>query len=145
MLLAHKKARFNYELTDTFDAGIELFGHEVKALKEKKGSLEGAFIVLRGDEAFIVGMHVPPFQVLNTPSSYDPYRTRKLLLTKKEIKELTETEHQKGLTIVPIIVYKKGRYIKVKLAIARGKKRFDKRETIKKRDIERELGRTLKR
>jgi len=143
-LVKNKKALFNYEILEKLEAGIKLLGFEVKSLKNGRGSLEGAFITIRNGEAFLMHAHVPPYQEANTPKEYDSYRERKLLLNKKEIAYLAGFEKQKGLTIVPIAVYNKGNKIKVELGIARGKKKYDKRETIKKRDVEREIGRTLK-
>ena len=144
MLLENRKARFNYELLEKLDAGIELLGFEVKSLRQKQGSLEGAYAIVRGNEPFLVNVCIPAYQPKNTPKQYDERRIRKLLLTKREIKELAGAEAKKGLTIIPISVYNKGRKIKVELAIARGKKKFDKRETLKRRDAEREIERTLK-
>ena len=141
MLLENRKARFNYELKEKFEAGIELLGHEVKSLRQKTGSLEGAYVIVRGGEPFLVNAYIPPYQPKNTPQNYDERRARKLLLTKKEIAELAGAESKKGLTIVPLSVYSKGRKIKVEIAIARGKKKFDKRETLKRRDAEREMRR----
>jgi len=86
--VANKKAHFNYEILERYEAGIELLGHEVKTLRSKRGSLEGAYVIVRGSEAFVTGMHIPPYQVKNVEESYDPYRNRKLLLTKDEIKKL---------------------------------------------------------
>lgn len=144
LLLENRKAGFDYELTRTLHAGVELHGFEVKALRGKQGSLAGAYAVVRGGEAFLTGMHIPPYQPRNTPAGYEPRRTRKLLLTKKEIAELTSLEAHKSLTIVPVSVYSRGRKIKVELAVARGKKKYDKREALKKRDAERDMRRTLK-
>jgi len=144
VLIENKKARFNYELQDKLEAGIELLGFEVKALRAKQGSLEGAYVIVRGNEAFLVNSFISPYQPKNTPKDYDPRRNRKVLLTKKEVAELAGAESQKGLTIVPISVYNKGRKIKVELAVARGKKKYDKREAIKKRDSEREVRREMK-
>lgn len=144
MLIENRKARFNYELQEKLEAGIELLGFEVKALRAKQGSLEGAYVIVRGNEAFLVNSFIPPYQPKNTPKDYDPRRNRKVLLTKKEVAELAGAENKKGLTIVPISVYNKGRKIKVELAIARGKKKYDKRETIKRRDSEREIRREMK-
>mgnify|MGYP002621481146 CR=1 FL=1 len=144
ILVTHKKARFNFEIGETFDAGIELIGHEVKALRAHQGSLEGAHVSVRGNEAYIIGMHIPAFQPANTPDTYDPDRNRRLLLNKKEIATLSGSERTKGLTIVPIMVYNSKRFIKVRLGIGRGKKQYDKRETIKKRDTKRDIERTLK-
>ncbi len=142
--LENPKARFDYEILERFDAGIELFGYEVKSVRAGHGSIAGSHILVRGGEVFVVGMRIDPYQVGNTPKEYEPDRTRKLLLTKKEIHILDEAESKKGLTIVPLSLYGKGGKIKVGFAIARGKKKFDKRETIKKRDTDREMSRTLK-
>ena len=143
-LIENKKARFNYEIGETYEAGIELFGYEVKSLRKGLGSLDGAYAVVRGGETFLIGAETPPFQAKNAPASYDPRRNRKLLLTKKEIRALSQEENKKGLTIVPISVYSKGRKIKVTLGIGKGKKKFDKRQSIKKREADREIRRTLK-
>lgn len=140
----NRKAHFNYEVTDTFEAGIKLNGFEVKSIKKGQGNINSAFCIVRGNEAYIVGMHIPPYQPNNTYPGYDPEQTRKLLLSKKEIKKLGEKDSIKGLTLVPLSLYSKGPYIKVSIAIARGKKTIDKRETIKKRDLDREMERTFK-
>ena len=143
-LVEHKKARLQYETLEEFEAGLELLGNEVKSLRGRQGKLEGAHIIVRGGEAYIVGMHIPPYQPGNTKEDYDPARSRKLLLTKKELAELATFEHQKGLTIVPISVYNKGKVLKLRIAVARGRKKFDKRAVLKKRDTERDIRRTLK-
>ena len=142
--IEHKKARFNFEILEEFNAGLELFGFEVKSIKNNQGKLEGAYIVIRGGEAYLIGAFIPPYQLANTPTDYDPNRARRLLLTKKEIARLARFEEEQGLTIVPISLYNKDSKIKVRLGVARGKKKYDKRETIKKRDTERDLRRTLK-
>ena len=142
--VANKKAHFNYEILERYEAGIELLGHEVKTLRSKRGSLEGAYVIVRGSEAFVTGMHIPPYQVKNVEESYDPYRNRKLLLTKDEIKKLAGNESKSGLTIVPNSVYNSRRNLKIEIAIVRGKKKFDKRETIKKRETDREIRREFK-
>jgi SsrA-binding protein len=144
-LLENKKIRLDYEILETFETGIELLGFEVKALRSRMGSLLGAHVTIRGDEAFLIGMTIPPYQPANTPSSYDPERNRRLLLTKKEIARLAGLERQKGLTIVPISVYNKGSKLKVAVALVRGKKKHDKREAIRTRDAKREMERELKR
>ena len=143
-LIRNKKSKFDYELLETFEAGIELFGYEVKSLRNKQASLEGSHVVIRGNEAFLVGATIPPYQPSNTPKDYDPERSRRLLLNKKELNELSGFESQRGLTIVPISVYSKGRNLKLKIAVARGKKKHDKRETIKERASKRAIERTLK-
>ncbi|MFA7216436.1 MAG: SsrA-binding protein SmpB [Candidatus Paceibacterota bacterium] len=143
-LVSNKKIYLNYEVLENYTAGIELFGFEVKSLKRSQGSLEGSHITIRGNEAFLVGMFIPPYQENNTPKDYDSHRNRKLLLKKDEIIELEKIEKAKGLTITPISVYNKGKYIKVDIAIARGKKKFDKRETLKKKDTLRDIEREHK-
>ena len=143
-LIQNKKAYFNYEITDKFTAGIELFGYEVKSIRLKKGQLEGAYITIRGGEAFLIGANIPAYQPANAPEDFNPLRNRKLLLTKKELKTLSDIEAKKGLTIVAIAVYNAGRKLKLEIGIAKGKKSFDKRDSIKKRDTDREIRRTLK-
>lgn len=143
-LVENKKARLNYEILEEFEAGLELHGFEVKALRAKHGKLDGAHVVVRGGEAYLVGANIPPYQPANTPKEYDPARNRRLLLTKKEVVQVGEYEEQKGLTIVPLQVYNKGKVLKVRIAAARGRKKFDKREVLKKRDTDREIQRTLK-
>lgn len=145
VLVQNKKAGFDYEILEQFSAGLELFGYEVKSLRRGRGKLEGAHVIVRGGEAYLVGSSIDPYQGSNTPKSYDPTRPRRLLLTKKELNKLLGAESQKGLTLVPIMVYNGDRNrIKLSFAIARGKKKADKRETIKKRDVERDMRRTLK-
>lgn len=144
-LIDNKKAYFDYDLTKKYEAGIELLGFEVKSLKKGQGSLLGSYVIVRGGEGYVINMQIPPFQPNNTPLDYNPQRERKILLSKKEIKELVEIEKQKGLTIVPIMVYNKGRKIKIEIAVARGKKRYDKRQTIKNREAEIEIRREFKR
>lgn len=141
-LISNRKARHDYELLETLKAGVELFGYEVKSLRDGRGSLDGAHVIIRGGEAFLVGAHIPAFQSANAPKNYDPMRTRKLLLTSKEITRLAVSE--RGLTIVPISLYTMGRFIKVECAIAKGKKKHDKRETLKKRDDTREMERAMR-
>ena len=132
-LIENKKVFFNYEILEKFEAGIELLGHEVKSLRKGQGSLEGTHVTVRGGETYLIGMNIPPYQLNNTPSGYDPKRNRRLLLTKQEIATLAGIESKRGLTIVPISVYNKGRKLKITVASVRGKKKFDKRESIKKR------------
>jgi len=140
----NRKARFNYEFLEKYETGIELLGTEVKSVRGGTMSLEGAFVIIRGGEAFLINANIPPFQIKNAPKDYDPLRNRKLLLTKKEIAELAGSEKNKSLTIVPISVYNKNRKIKVEIALVKGKKKFDKRETLKKRDTDREIRREIK-
>ena len=139
----NRKALFDYEILETLSAGIELLGMEVKSVRAGKISLQGAFVAVRGAEAFLIGADIPAYQPKNASKDYDAVRVRKLLLVKSELEKLRDVEKNKGLTIVPLSVYNKGRFLKIDIAIARGKKKFDKRQSIKKRDIERDLKRTL--
>lgn len=143
-LVEYKKAFLRFAPLETFAAGIELSGGEVKSLRNKHGSLEGARVVVRGGEAFIVGMTIPPYQPANAPKGYDSERPRRLLLAKKEIAALADAEERKGLTIIPLEVYTSGRFVKARVAIARGKGKEDRREDLKKRDALREASRELK-
>lgn len=142
-LIEHHKARFNYELLEQMEAGLDLEGGEVKALRQGQGSLEGSHIIIRGGEAFLIGAHIPPYQPKNQ-AHYDPERPRRLLLTKTQLKELMGIDQTKKLTIIPLSVYNKGRFLKLAIATAKGKKKGDKRQTIKKRDTERDLRRSLR-
>ena len=141
----NRKARFDYEIIEKYEAGIELIGNEVKSVRGGQMSLEGAFVIVRGGEAFLINANIPAYQIKNAPKDYDPLRNRKLLLTKKELIELADNDKNKSLTIVPISVYNKSRKIKVEVALVKGKKKFDKRETIKKRETDREIRREVKR
>lgn len=142
--ISNKKATRDFELLEEFEAGIALSGQEVKSVRNGRGVLDGAHVIVRGGEAFLVGASIPPYQPANTLADYDPERPRKLLLTKKELAKLETDSEKKGLTIVPIKLYNAGRLLKLKIAIARGKKQHDKRETIKARDTKRDLERELK-
>ncbi|MDD2935520.1 MAG: SsrA-binding protein SmpB [Candidatus Pacebacteria bacterium] len=142
--IRNKKASFDYEILEKFDAGIELFGFEVKSIKNNRGNIEGAHVTVRGGEAFLLNANIPPYQTANTPKDYNPERNRRLLLTQKELSELSGLEEKKGLTIVPISMYNRGKRVKVEIAVVRGKKKFDKRESIKKKDTQRDIDRELK-
>lgn len=140
----NRKAKFDYEILEKYEAGIELLGTEVKSVRGGQMSLEGAFVIVRGGEAYLINSNIPAYQIKNAPADYDPLRNRKLLLTKKENTELSDSEKNKSLTIVPISVYNKNRKIKVTIALVKGKKKFDKRENTKKRETDRELRREYK-
>ena len=133
-LVEYKKVFLKYVPLESFSAGLELSGQEVKSLRNKLGSLEGARVVVRGGEAFVVGMTIPAYQSANSAKDYDPERARRLLLTKEEIGALADAESKKGLTIVPLEVYSGKRFIKIRVAIVRGKGKEDRREDLKKRD-----------
>lgn len=143
-LIENTRVGFDYTFLEEIEAGLELRGFEVKSLRAGQGSLKGARVVARGGEAYLVGATIPPWQVANAPKSYDPERTRRLLLSRREIAHVASAEGEKGLTIVPIKVYNKGRNLKLLIAIARGKKKEDKRQSIRERDEKRRIRRTLK-
>ncbi|MEM9336405.1 MAG: SsrA-binding protein SmpB [Patescibacteria group bacterium] len=143
-LARNRKATFDYEILDTFEAGLVLTGHEVKAIRNGKLKLEGSHVVVRGGEVFLVGTNIAPYQPANAPKDYDPERTITLLLNHKEVAQLEAKSEQRGLTIAPIRCYNKAGKIKLEIAIVRGKKKQDKRETIKARDVKRDIERTLK-
>lgn len=144
-LIENKKAHLKYAPLKGFQAGMELTGGEVKALRAKMGSLDGARVVVRGGEAFVVGMTIPPYQSANAKKDYDAERARRLLLNKGEISEIADAEAKKGLTIVPLEVYTNKGLVKAHIAIVRGKGKQDRREDLKKRDALRETSRILKR
>lgn len=137
--LRNKKATFDYQLEDTYECGIELLGTEVKSVKAHHGSLSGAYVSMVGGEAYLLGAHIPAWQEKNVPADFDPYRSRRLLVSKRELYDLSRAHDMKGLTIIPVSLYGKGTLVKLQIALAKGKKIFDKRETIKKRDLDREL------
>ncbi len=142
--IENKKAHLEYEFIEMYEAGVVLAGHEAKSLRTGKASLVGARVMVRGGEAFLVGATISPYQEGNVPKGYDPERTRKLLLSKKELTELSGAESQRGLTLVPIMVYNEKRFIKLSFALARKKKKHDKRATLKERDDKRSMDRSLK-
>ncbi len=142
--ITNKKALFNYEVLEKFKAGILLTGQEVKSIKTGKASLQGSFVALKAEEVFLLNVNVPPYQPKNAPKDYDPQRTRKLLLNKAEIKHIIGKIQQKGLTMAPIKLYTDKGKIKVEFGIVKGKRKFDKREKIKKRETEREMRRNIK-
>ena len=138
-LVTNKKAYFDYEILEKFEAGIVLLGMEVKSLKQGKASIVGAYVVIKHYEAFLLNATISPYQPQNTPPDYKPQRTRKLLLKTKEIDYLSDKTKQQGLTLIPLRVYNKNSLIKVEIALVKGKKKFDKRETIKKRESQRKI------
>jgi len=137
----NKRAIFDYEILKKYNAGLVLNGQEVKSIKKGNINLQGSYVVLKGEELFLIGANVPPYQPKNAPD-YEPQRSRKLLLTKSEINKLIGL---KGLTLVPLRVYTDRRNVKLEFAVAKSKKKIDKREKIKKRETDREIDRELKR
>jgi len=143
ILASHKKALFDYEILEKFEAGLVLIGQEVKSIKNSQISLKGAYVVPKENELFLIGAHVPAYQPKNI-SDYNPERTRKLLLKKKEIDYLIGRSKEKGLTLIPLRVYTRNGLIKVEVGVAKGRKSFDKRDLIKKRDIDKRIKQSLR-
>jgi SsrA-binding protein len=144
IITENKKAFFNYKILEKFEAGITLLGQEVKSIKSGRINLKGSYVTFRGGEIYLVGCTVPPYQPKNVPPDYNPQRSRKLLLKKSEIKNLIGKSKQKGLTLIPLKVYTKKGKIKVEFGIAKGLKKIDKREKIKKREVKRKISRALR-
>ncbi len=141
----NKKAYFDYEILEKFKAGIVLIGTEVKSIKTGHISLKGSYVVIdKNQEVWLISAEIPAYQPRNAPKDYISSRSRKLLLKKMEIQYLIGKSKQKGLTLVPLMVYTEKAKIKIEFAVARGKKKVDKRESIKKRDFERNKERILK-
>lgn len=140
MISKNRKAFHEYHILDRYEAGIELIGAEVKSIRDAKVSLQEAYAEIRDGEAWIIGMRINPYP-LATHFEPDPVRDRRLLLHKKEIRRLKAQSDEKGLTIVPLAIYFKGKVCKLELGVARGKKLYDKREAIKKREEDRKIRR----
>jgi SsrA-binding protein len=140
----NKKAFHDYEILERVEAGIKLEGHEVKSVRNGNISLKGTYVALVGGEAYLLNAHIAKYRFAGALPGYEPDRSRKLLLSKKEIAYLRGKSQERGLTIVPLRVYTKGRYIKVEIAVAKGKKSHDKRESLKRRDVDREMRRAMK-
>jgi SsrA-binding protein len=141
-LAINKRANFDFEITDTYEAGMILFGHEVKSIKTGHVSLKGAFVTIKrsgrkSPEFFLTNSFVPPYKHAGQIDNYDASRSRQLLIKKKEIKYLLGKTQEQGLTLVPIKIYTKRSLIKLSFGIGKGKKKYDKREDIKKKDVER--------
>ena len=145
-IIQNRKAYHNYEILDKIEAGIVLFGYEVKAIRSAHMSLDGAYVLIdKASKVLLVGANIKPLQPENVPDSYVETRSRELLLSKKQIAELTLKIEQVGHTIIPLSVYSKEGLIKVEIALVKGKRKFDKRETLKKKDAQREIDRVFKR
>lgn len=139
-----KKVHFEYEILERLEAGFKLTGNETKSIRTQSMNLNGAFVSFHRGNAFLSNLHIPKYKYSTVGPEFDPERSRRLLLRKKQINYLRGKAQEKGLTIVPLSVYSKGNLIKVELGVARGKKLHDKRESIKKRDQKRDDGRYLK-
>jgi SsrA-binding protein len=142
MKITNKKAYFDYQILETFEAGINLYGSEVKAVRLGRANLTGSFVRVIGSEAYLVNANILPYQS-GQVENYDAQRTRKLLLHRKEIISLKSKAEGANLTLVPVALYFKHGFIKLEVGLGKGKKQYDKRETIKKRDIKRNLEQEL--
>lgn len=144
-LISNRKAHFNYEILEKFEAGLVLEGHEVKAIRAGRGQMHGAYVVLLAGEAWLKGLSITPLQQNNIPKSYIVGRKVKLLFNKKELLQLYRDADSSGNTLVPLGIYEKAGKLKCEVALARGKKMHDKRESLKKRADDREIARDFKR
>ena len=142
MRIDNRQARHNYEILEKFNAGIDLLGPEVKSVREGQVSLNEAFVHLRDGQAYLINAHIHPYQ--NSQETINPTRSRKLLLHKKEIISLTTKTATMGLTLVPLALYNKGNIFKIEIALARGKKKWDKRRELIKKTQEREIEQALR-
>jgi len=139
----NKKAGFNYEILEKFEAGMVLFGQEVKSIRTGHINLSGSYVTFNGGEPFLTGVKIPPYQPNNAGADYNEERPKKLLLNKKEIDYLMGRTKTKGFALIPLKIYENNGRIKLEFGLARGKKKFDKKEKIKKRDIDRDTNREL--
>ena len=143
MIVENKKARFDYEIIEDFESGIVLSGAEVKSVRDGGATMLGARVIFENDVAYVLGLSIPKYRH-DSAEEYDPDKRRKLLLHRKEIVEIQSKMRSAGLTVVPISLYNKGSLVKGKIALVRGKKKFEKREILKKRESQLGLARRLK-
>ena len=141
----NKKGLFDYNILERYEAGMVLFGQEVKSIKTGHINLAGGYVAIRSEEPYLIGVKVPPYQPKNVGANYGEDRARKLLLNKKEIDYLIGKTKTKGFSLIPLKIYEKNGRIKLEFGLAKGKKKYDKKEKIKKRDVEREVNRELSR
>jgi SsrA-binding protein len=142
IIARNRKAKFEYELHDTFEAGLELMGSEIKSIRAGQVSLAEAYVRTNGRQAWLVGAHIAPYDQASV-FNHEPERDRRLLLHKREIKELWDAVRLKGMTIIPTILYLRNGLAKVEIALAKGKRQYDKRQAIKKRDMARDIDRAM--
>ena len=142
-IVTNRKARHEYEIQESLEAGLVLLGSEVKSLREGKANLNDAYALVKQGEIWISGMHISPYEK-NTMQNLDPLRERKLLLNRNEIRRLSRRVEEKGFTLIPLRLYFKKNIVKVELGLARGKRQYDKKEAIAKRDAERDMQREQK-
>ncbi|OGU31142.1 MAG: SsrA-binding protein [Ignavibacteria bacterium GWA2_55_11] len=144
VVVSNRKARHEYAILETVEAGLVLTGTEVKSLRQGNASLLDAYAMVKNGEVWLLGMHINPYEH-GSFANHDPLRTRKLLLQKKQVRKLIGRVAEKGLTLIPLSVYFKGAFAKLELALARGKKTYDKRESIRERETKRDLDRARRR
>lgn len=144
ILVKNRRANYDYQILETFEAGLALKGYETKSIRTGNASLKGSYVTIKDEEAYLTGAHISPYQQANLPQDYEPTRSRKLLLHKKEIKSLLGKLKMKGLTLVPLRIYTKRGKIKLEFGLGRGKRKIDKREKIKKREVQRKIARVLR-
>ena len=140
----NRQARFRYEIIETYEAGIELKGTEVKSIRQGKANLRDGYALVRNGEVWMLNVHVSPYETASEYFNHDPRRTRRLLLHRQEIRKLIGKVEEKGLTLVPLKMYMKKGRVKVTIGLGKGKKLFDKRESIKEKDAKREMARMMK-
>ncbi len=143
VLSKNKKAYFDYQILEKFEAGIILIGQEVKSIKSGKMSLKGSYVVPKDNDLFLISCHIPAYQPKNI-ADYNPERSRKLLLKKKELRHLIGKSKEKGLTLIPLQVYTRKGFIKIEVGVGKGRRKPDKRDLIKKRTIDAKLRQSLK-
>ena len=141
IITTNKRAYFDYNILEAYEAGIELKGFEVKSIKTGRINLAGAYAIIRDNQAWLINADIPAYQPKNAPIDYDSKRTRRLLLKKSEIKNLIGSIAKKGLTLMPLKVYTKNRKVKIEIGLGKSRKKKDKRELIKKREAKREMRR----
>jgi SsrA-binding protein len=141
----NRQARYLYEILETYEAGIQLIGSEVKSIRAGKVNVQDGYALIRNSEAWLINVHISPYQASGQYFNHEPRRTRKLLLNRKEINKLIGQVEQKGLTLIPLKLYFRDGWIKVSIGLAKGKKLHDKRETMKRRDDQRDMARAMKR
>jgi SsrA-binding protein len=139
ILAENRRGRFDYDISETYQAGIELQGQEVKSVRSGQLQIAGARVLIRGGEAYLVNAHIPPYQPKNAPDGYEEDRARRLLLKKRELNELTGSLQEKGYVLIPLSAFVKNGFVKLELGLGRTRKNSDKREVIKKREHTREM------
>jgi len=144
VLIQNKDVFRNYEILEKFEAGIELYGFEVKSILNGRGSLKGSYVTYKGCEIFLINFYVPPYQEKNVFRNYNPLRPRRLLLKRKEIDYLISKIKTKGLTVLPLKIYNKNRLIKIEIVVVKGLKKYEKREKLKEKEFRRIKERILK-